>query len=212
MFDAHAARRRIVHLWALPRVPTSLVARRLCSGISTNWSATMRTWPADWDDRRRGVDCIACKEGRPDKIPNGQRVFAGRWSMRISTATLRPRDPEREPRRQQLACPRDGRQVRLVEQDRDEVAVMPSILQTGPAASRPGRRTRPSSRRRRARRCRPARTGRSRRTRWSSSRPARGPRPGAAAAPRAAGSSAGRAPPTTASPRDRPARRGQRRD
>ena len=40
----------------------------------------MRTWPADWDDRRRGVDCVACKEGRPDKIPNGQRVFAGRWS------------------------------------------------------------------------------------------------------------------------------------
>ncbi len=39
----------------------------------------MRTWPADWEDRRRGVDCIACKEGRRDEIPNGRRVFAGRW-------------------------------------------------------------------------------------------------------------------------------------
>ena len=38
----------------------------------------MRTWPDDWEGRRRGVGCIACAEGRPDQIPNGQRVFAGR--------------------------------------------------------------------------------------------------------------------------------------
>jgi diadenosine tetraphosphate (Ap4A) HIT family hydrolase len=38
----------------------------------------MRTWPEDWEDRRRGVDCIACTEGRPDRIPSGLRVFAGR--------------------------------------------------------------------------------------------------------------------------------------
>ena len=30
----------------------------------------MRTWPDDWEDRKRGVDCIACVEGRPDQIPN----------------------------------------------------------------------------------------------------------------------------------------------
>ena len=40
----------------------------------------MRTWPEDWENRRRGVGCVACAEGRPDSIPNGQRVFAGRWS------------------------------------------------------------------------------------------------------------------------------------
>jgi diadenosine tetraphosphate (Ap4A) HIT family hydrolase len=40
----------------------------------------MRTWPDDWEGRRRGIGCVACSEGRPDRIPNGQRVFAGRWS------------------------------------------------------------------------------------------------------------------------------------
>ncbi len=40
----------------------------------------MRTWPDDWEDRRRGVGCLACREGRPDQIPNGRRVFAGRVS------------------------------------------------------------------------------------------------------------------------------------
>ncbi len=38
----------------------------------------MRTWPEDWDDRRRGVGCIACAEGRPDEVPPGRRIFAGR--------------------------------------------------------------------------------------------------------------------------------------
>jgi diadenosine tetraphosphate (Ap4A) HIT family hydrolase len=40
----------------------------------------MRTWPDDWEDRRRGLNCPACMEGRPDQIPNGRRVFAGRVS------------------------------------------------------------------------------------------------------------------------------------
>ncbi len=38
----------------------------------------MRTWPADWEDRRRGKDCPACAEGRPEWIAIGDRVFAGR--------------------------------------------------------------------------------------------------------------------------------------
>ncbi|MCJ7712472.1 MAG: hypothetical protein MUQ32_16745 [Chloroflexi bacterium] len=40
----------------------------------------MRTWPDDWEDRKRGLDSIACVEGRPDQIPNGKRVFAGRYT------------------------------------------------------------------------------------------------------------------------------------
>jgi diadenosine tetraphosphate (Ap4A) HIT family hydrolase len=42
--------------------------------------AEERTWPEDWEDRRRGSNCRACAEGRPDAIPDGQRVFAGRVS------------------------------------------------------------------------------------------------------------------------------------
>ena len=38
----------------------------------------MRTWPDDWEDRRRGVDCPACADGRPERIAIGDRVFAGR--------------------------------------------------------------------------------------------------------------------------------------
>jgi diadenosine tetraphosphate (Ap4A) HIT family hydrolase len=38
----------------------------------------MRIWPDDWEARRRGVSCVACLEGRPDQIPNGQRVHDGR--------------------------------------------------------------------------------------------------------------------------------------
>jgi diadenosine tetraphosphate (Ap4A) HIT family hydrolase len=40
----------------------------------------MRTWPDDWEDRRRGSNCPACLEGRPNQIPIGQRVFTGRVS------------------------------------------------------------------------------------------------------------------------------------
>jgi diadenosine tetraphosphate (Ap4A) HIT family hydrolase len=38
----------------------------------------MRTWPEDWEDRRRGLNCPACAEGRPERIAIGDRVFAGR--------------------------------------------------------------------------------------------------------------------------------------
>jgi diadenosine tetraphosphate (Ap4A) HIT family hydrolase len=34
-------------------------------------------WPNDWDERRRGVGCVACADGRPDRIPDGERIFAG---------------------------------------------------------------------------------------------------------------------------------------
>jgi diadenosine tetraphosphate (Ap4A) HIT family hydrolase len=40
----------------------------------------MRTWPDDWEDHRRGINCLACAEGRPNEIPNAVRVFAGRVS------------------------------------------------------------------------------------------------------------------------------------
>ena len=36
-----------------------------------------QTWPEDWDDRRRGVGCALCAEGRPDENEWGVRVFAG---------------------------------------------------------------------------------------------------------------------------------------
>lgn len=38
----------------------------------------MRTWPDDWEDRRRGINCPACAEGRPERTGIGDRVFAGR--------------------------------------------------------------------------------------------------------------------------------------
>lgn len=37
----------------------------------------MRVWPDDWDERRRGVGCLACAEGRPDSIAVGRRFHAG---------------------------------------------------------------------------------------------------------------------------------------
>ena len=40
----------------------------------------LRTWPADWDERRRGIGCPACEEGRPDRVPSGDRIFAGETS------------------------------------------------------------------------------------------------------------------------------------
>ena len=40
----------------------------------------MRTWPPDWDERRRGIGCPACVEGRPDRVPGGERIFAGETS------------------------------------------------------------------------------------------------------------------------------------
>jgi diadenosine tetraphosphate (Ap4A) HIT family hydrolase len=38
------------------------------------------TWPADWEERRRGIGCIACGDGRPDRIPDGERILAGATS------------------------------------------------------------------------------------------------------------------------------------
>lgn len=40
-------------------------------------TVTGRTWPSDWDTRRTGERCVACAEGRPDRIPNGKRIFVG---------------------------------------------------------------------------------------------------------------------------------------
>ena len=37
----------------------------------------MTTWPPEWEELRRGVGCIACAEGRPDRIPDAERIFAG---------------------------------------------------------------------------------------------------------------------------------------
>jgi diadenosine tetraphosphate (Ap4A) HIT family hydrolase len=36
-----------------------------------------RTWPADWEDRRSGVRCEGCEQGRPDQDVHGVRFFAG---------------------------------------------------------------------------------------------------------------------------------------
>jgi diadenosine tetraphosphate (Ap4A) HIT family hydrolase len=39
-----------------------------------------RTWPGDWGERRAGVGCAKCAEGRPDEDQWGVRFFKGRWS------------------------------------------------------------------------------------------------------------------------------------
>jgi diadenosine tetraphosphate (Ap4A) HIT family hydrolase len=36
-----------------------------------------RTWPLDWEDRRAGVACVGCEQGRPDEDAYGVRFFAG---------------------------------------------------------------------------------------------------------------------------------------
>jgi diadenosine tetraphosphate (Ap4A) HIT family hydrolase len=41
---------------------------------------TTRTWPADWDSRKAGVDCPMCAEGRPEVNDDGTRVFRGAYS------------------------------------------------------------------------------------------------------------------------------------
>jgi len=35
------------------------------------------TWPADWDDRRAGINCPTCVQGRPEETRGGVRFFAG---------------------------------------------------------------------------------------------------------------------------------------
>jgi diadenosine tetraphosphate (Ap4A) HIT family hydrolase len=39
-----------------------------------------RTWPSDWEERRRGIGCAICAEGRPDETRYGARIFVGRRS------------------------------------------------------------------------------------------------------------------------------------
>lgn len=40
----------------------------------------MKSWPADWDERKRGKNCPMCGEGRPEDNGFGARVFAGQVS------------------------------------------------------------------------------------------------------------------------------------
>jgi diadenosine tetraphosphate (Ap4A) HIT family hydrolase len=40
----------------------------------------MKSWPADWDERKRGKGCPMCAEGRPEDNGFGPRVFEGRFS------------------------------------------------------------------------------------------------------------------------------------
>jgi diadenosine tetraphosphate (Ap4A) HIT family hydrolase len=37
----------------------------------------MRTWPADWEARKRGEQCPMCADARVDENPFGIRFFAG---------------------------------------------------------------------------------------------------------------------------------------
>ena len=39
-----------------------------------------RTWPRDWEERRSGVGCEACAQGRPDEDDHGVRFFAGQFA------------------------------------------------------------------------------------------------------------------------------------
>lgn len=49
------------------------------------------TWPADWGERRKGIGCPACMEGRPDRLPHGDRFFAGTTSDAYLTREPRVR-------------------------------------------------------------------------------------------------------------------------
>src|SRR2546422_4621745 len=40
----------------------------------------VRTWDADWEERRAGKSCPMCNEGRPDETHGNARIFAGRVS------------------------------------------------------------------------------------------------------------------------------------
>jgi len=40
----------------------------------------VRTWDADWEERRAGKSCPMCGEGRPDETHGNARIFAGRLS------------------------------------------------------------------------------------------------------------------------------------
>ena len=38
---------------------------------------TSRTWPMDWAERRAGLACPTCAQGRPDETRGGVRFFSG---------------------------------------------------------------------------------------------------------------------------------------
>ena len=40
----------------------------------------MKTWPADWDEQKRGKGCAMCAGGRLEDTGFGVRIFAGRCS------------------------------------------------------------------------------------------------------------------------------------
>ncbi|HEV8537215.1 MAG TPA: HIT family protein [Candidatus Limnocylindria bacterium] len=40
----------------------------------------IRTWDADWEERKAGKSCPMCKEGRPDETFGNARIYAGRVS------------------------------------------------------------------------------------------------------------------------------------
>ncbi len=44
------------------------------------WDVKQRTWDLDWEQRREGVGCLICAEGRPDDNGSGVRFFEGRTS------------------------------------------------------------------------------------------------------------------------------------
>lgn len=39
--------------------------------------SSRRAWPEDWADRRAGIDCPTCAQGRPDETRGGLRFFSG---------------------------------------------------------------------------------------------------------------------------------------
>jgi diadenosine tetraphosphate (Ap4A) HIT family hydrolase len=51
-----------------------------------------RTWPADWERRKAGIDCPMCAEGRPDVNEyRTRRVFAGTFSDAYLRRHVMPR-------------------------------------------------------------------------------------------------------------------------
>ena len=50
---------------------------------------TSRTWPEDWAERRAGLDCPTCAQGRPDQTRGGVRFFTNK----VADAYLRKSAP-----------------------------------------------------------------------------------------------------------------------
>jgi diadenosine tetraphosphate (Ap4A) HIT family hydrolase len=36
----------------------------------------VKQWPADWEERKRGKECVMCSDGRPDEFRFGIRVYS----------------------------------------------------------------------------------------------------------------------------------------